>query len=221
MANQYSVLSKVVAEKEGEMVGIITPTPEKEGRLLGVRSPVKEFEPCEPVMDFIEPPTVVASPRRGTSGQEFGLPLGTMPTCVFLNVEDLKCFEVVEHQFEHWGIIFRNAIALHPTNPAFPPRSGNTVLMAAPKNGLLEISFLHPARFFSCYITSSQRTILSAYDSEEKLLVRTEMPMANLAGSGSEIPPNIQLSLSTPNIYRVSLYSFDGHLTIDDLSFGF
>uniref|UniRef100_A0ACD5GXR6 Uncharacterized protein n=1 Tax=Desertifilum tharense IPPAS B-1220 TaxID=1781255 RepID=A0ACD5GXR6_9CYAN len=41
-----------------------------------------------------------------------------------MDLENLKCFEVVAHQFEERGVIFTNAIALQPSNPAFPPILG-------------------------------------------------------------------------------------------------
>lgn len=138
-----------------------------------------------------------------------------------LNLENLKCFEVVELQFQELGIVFRNAIALHPSNPAFPAHSGSTVLLGAPKSGFLEIVFQKPACFVSGYITSSQRTILTAYDAENQSIAHTEMAGPNLAGSDSEILPNYQLSLCVPNISRVTFYAFDGQITVDDLSFDF
>ncbi len=138
-----------------------------------------------------------------------------------LDLEDLQCFEVIERQYQHWGVIFRNAMALQPSNPAFPPRSGTTLLLASPRTGFLEILFLQPVRFFSAYITSSQRTILTAYDQQDKPIAHTEMSGANLAGSNAIIPPNLKMSINVSNIYRVTFYAFDGQLTIDDISFSF
>lgn len=179
---------------------------------------VKEVEIRPLALDFIEAQAFMASSYKCLSESEY-LPL--KKKTIRLNLEDLKCFEVIERQYQHWGVTFRNAIALHPSNPAFPPRSGNTVLLAAPKMGVMEVFFQHPARFFSAYITSSQRTILTAYDKDDTILARTEMPGQNLAGSNSCIAPNQQLSLSVPNIVRVTFYAYDGQLTVDDLSFGF
>lgn len=180
----------------------------------------KEFEIKLNSTDFIETQTFMASPYQTLT--ESPLNLATKKrNSIRLNLEDLKCFEVIERQYQHCGIILRNAIALHPSNPAFPPHSGSTVLLAAPKGGFMEILFQQPARFFSAYITSSQRTILTAYDQDDQVIARTEMRSPNLAGSDSSISPNHQLSVNVPNIARVSFYAFDGQLTIDDLSFGF
>jgi hypothetical protein len=180
---------------------------------------ISDFGASAPTIEFVDASTVVASPSVEPPSADSGLPLNK-PTCVRLNMEDLKCFDVVERQFQQWGLTFRNAIALHPSNPAFPPRSGTTVLMGAPKNGLIEISFQSPVRFVSGFVTSSQRTILSAYDQQNQLLARAELTEPNLAGTDSKIPPNTQLSVTVPNIYRITFYAFDGCLTVDDLSFG-
>ncbi|NEO99462.1 MAG: hypothetical protein F6K58_12435 [Symploca sp. SIO2E9] len=143
------------------------------------------------------------------------------PFSIHLNLENLKCFEVVEHQFEQYGITIKNAIALQPSNPAYPPRYGTNVLMCAPKSGWLEVIFSQPICGFCCHVTSSQRTILSAYDHQSKLLSSASIEGPNLAGTNSEIPANAQLSVEAPHIYRITLNSFDGQLTVTDLSFEF
>ncbi|MBE9127539.1 hypothetical protein IQ257_20760 [Coleofasciculus sp. LEGE 07092] len=169
--------------------------------------------------DFVEPQATIASPDRGVT--EFDSNLLVIRHCsVSVNLEDLNCFEVVEHQFCQYGITFKNAIALHPSNPAYPPRSGCTVLMAAPKNGWLEAIFLQPVGRFRCYVTSSQRTIMSAYDHQDRLIGKsTSEP--NLAGSDSEFSPNAPLKIDAPNISRITFYAFNGQLTLADLSFEF
>ncbi len=143
----------------------------------------------------------------------------TVPTCIYLNLEDLKCFEVVERQYEQWGVIFDNCLAIHPSNPAFPARSGVVVLMGAPKNGLLEATFLRPVHFVSAYVTSSQRLVFSAYDRDRQLLDQTVLPGANLANSDSAISPNTLLSLSANEIHYVTFCAFDGQFTVDDFGF--
>ena len=174
----------------------------------------------ESITDFLKPQTVIASPCWGAVEFDSNL-LVIRPSSICLNLEDLKCFEVVEHQFHHYGITFKNAIALQPSNPAYPPRTGITVLMGAPKSGWLEATFSHPVSMFCCYVTSSQRTVLSAYDYQEKLLVRSSITAPNLAGSDSQILPNAELRVESPNISRITFYAFDGQLTVADPSFGF
>lgn len=169
-------------------------------------------------IDEIDAPTFFASPSRGQTTSESDL-LVSVPGYVYLNLEDLKCFEVVDRQFQRWGAIFHNCIAIHPSNPAFPARSGATVLMGAPKTGWLEATFLHPVCFVKAFVTSSQRLVLSAYDRDNQRLTQVEMPGPNLAGSDSQIPPNTPLSIKAPNIYRITFSAFDGQFTVDDLSF--
>ncbi len=180
----------------------------------------RNSEACEPTTNSIEPQPIIASPCWSAVDCDSHLVL-TKPTRVHLNLEDLKCFEVVERQFHHYGISFRNAIALQPSNPAYPPRSSATLLMGAPKSGWLEVIFSQPVSMFCSYITSSQRTIVSAYDSEDNLLSRASITESNLADSDSQIPPNAQLQIQTPNISHITFYAFDGQLTVTDLSFSF
>ncbi len=181
---------------------------------------VRDSQALEPTTDAMEPQAVVAYPCTGTAECNCNL-LVKRPSSVYLNLEDLKCFEVVEHQFHHYGIILRNAIALQPSNPAYPPRSGTTVLMGAPRSGWLEATFSQAICKFCCYVTCSQRTILSAYDHQDKLLVHSSIAGPNLAGSDSELPPNALLEIEAPNIARITFNAFDGQLTLADLSFDF
>ncbi len=136
-----------------------------------------------------------------------------------LDLDDLQCFEVVEAQFQHWGVTFGNAIAIHPSNPSFPTRSGKTVLMAAPKSGFLEMTFDSPVTAVEAFVTGSRRTVLSAYDREGKILASAELSESNLANTESSVPPNAPLKVEADNIDRVTFYAFDGQLTIDDPSF--
>ncbi len=139
--------------------------------------------------------------------------------CILLHLENLKCFEVVEHQYESKGVIFDNCIAIEPSNPAFPPHSGAVVLMGSPKSGLLEASFVRPVNFISAFVTSSQRLVLSAYDQSRQLLNQAVLPSGNLANSEEGVAPNTLLSISANNIHYVSFCAFDGQFTVDDFSF--
>jgi len=161
---------------------------------------------------------IVASAKR--SQPEAGIDNTTdVQTCICLNLEDLKCFEVVEHQYEHWGVIFHNSVAIQPSNPAFLTNSGLTVLMGAPKNGLLEATFLRPVSQVRACVTSSQRLVMSAYDRDRQLLTQSILPSANLANSDSALPPNTSLSVTNQNIYSVSFCAFDGQFTLSEFCF--
>jgi len=78
--------------------------------------------------DLKEPQALIASPDWDVAEFDSNLVV-IRPSSVCLNLEDLKCFEVVDRQFHHYGLTFENAIALQPSNPAYPPRTGTSVLM--------------------------------------------------------------------------------------------
>lgn len=139
-------------------------------------------------------------------------------TCVRLDWEDLQCFEVVRRQFEQLGVIFTNAVALRPSNSAYPAYSGTMVVMGAPKDGWLEATFLQPVRFVSGFVTSSRRAVMTAFDSCNRPIAQVEHP-DNLADRGSAAP-NTCLSVAGTDIRRVTFQVFNGHLTLDDFCFG-
>ncbi len=136
-----------------------------------------------------------------------------------LNLETLAPFEVIHRQFETLGITFNNAIALKPSNPAFPTYSGQMLLLAAPDNGCIEMTFTQPVSYVSGRVTSSRPTIFTAYNSLGQELVRKKLPSANLAGSDAPIPPNELLFVEARNIHKVTFYAFDGQLTLSAISF--
>lgn len=170
--------------------------------------------------DWIATHGLIANTVRNAAAQDCDL-TESHPPCIRLNLESLRPFETVDHQFRAWGITLSNAIALDPSNHAFPPRSGRIVLMGAPKSGWFEIIFHRPARFCNLYVTSSQRAILCAYDRQGQLLDQDELRNANLAQTNSPSAPNARLQVYGPEIARVTLYAFDGQMTIDDPSYGF
>lgn len=170
----------------------------------------------------------IATPDRGTRSRSVGAPQSgwekcsvKKPTYIRIALEDLKCFEVVENQFAHWGITFNNTIAIQPSNPAFVNQPGMTVLMGAPQHGMIEIFFESPVIFVSGLVTSSRRAILAARDREGNLLDQVQLAGPNLVGSNSSIAPSTPLSISATNIYQVTFYAFDGQLIVDDLTFSF
>jgi len=198
---------------------------DREGFMVDTKSlqseMVAEFEtPCRSV-DLNGKDTVVATPDRSVGGSESRMP-AVPPHCVRIALQELKCFEVVEHQFGHWGLTFTNAVAIQPSNPAFlTEAAGTTILMGAPKSGLIEVSFKSPVRFVSGLVTSSRRTVLSACDIDGIQIAQDEMPAPNLVGSNSPIDPSTELRVKAPNISRITFYAFDGQLVVHDLIFGF
>lgn len=138
--------------------------------------------------------------------------------CVCLNLETLKCFEVVEHQYEEFGVIFNNCIAIQPSNPAFPTDNA-VVLMGAPKGGFLEVAFTRPVNIVKALVTSSQRLLLSAYNRERKIVAQAVLPVGNLANSDSTLLPNALMSVKASQIYSITFCAFDGQFTVDNFSF--
>ncbi|MEP0870951.1 hypothetical protein NDA01_14175 [Trichocoleus desertorum AS-A10] len=176
-----------------------------------------DLEATPLVSELLDRPPVAASlPIQPWSESSLAV---ARPWQVQLDLGNLACFEVVNHQFQHQGVIFDNAIALWPSNPAFPPRSGTTVLMGAPKTGLIEAKFLHPVSSVSGFVTSPRCTVLSAYDHNDQLIAVAELTEGNLANSNSSLPANAELFLTASNIYRVVFSTFGSHLTLDDISF--
>jgi hypothetical protein len=137
---------------------------------------------------------------------------------IAINIENLKCYELVHQQFQDLGVIFNNAIALEPSNHAYRPQQGTMILMSAPQNGWIEVNFTQPVRFFSCYVTSQGRTTLSAYDTQNQIITSVETLGANLAHHETTISPNTFLSVTVANISRITLDCLEGLLTISELS---
>lgn len=179
-----------------------------------------EFESGECGHNLRVARAVGASPRTTRREMESRL-MTSAPKPIHISLEELKSFETVEHQFQNLGIKFTNTIAIEPSNPAFGAAVGVKVLMGAPKSGLIEVSFTNPVKWVSAKVTSSRRTILSAYDRQGTEISRDEMPSPNLAGFNSPIPPNTPLKVQADAISKASFYAFDGQLIIVDLSFGF
>lgn len=141
--------------------------------------------------------------------------------CPILNFDNLKPFEIVVDQYEQLGVTFNNAIAILPSNPAFPANSGLIVLMGSPKNGFLEATFSLSVHFVSAVVTSSQQLTLIAYDQYGQILSQSMLPAANIAAPYATIPPNQLLSVEAQDIRSVCFLAADGQFVIDDFRFCF
>ncbi len=173
--------------------------------------------PQDPFTNVALGHTVALEPNAFAKRMNSSVASPAAPTCIKLGLEALNCFEVVDRQFQQWGILFTNAIALQPSNPAFPPHSGTKVLISGPRSGWIEATFTSPVYHISGYLTSSRNTVISAYDAEGNLLAQTGIAEGNLAGSNSPIAPNQYLAVQASNIYRITVYAFDGQFSLDDL----
>lgn len=172
----------------------------------------------------IQPICQLAEPFAFRAGLDIKTESGSIISTargVRLDLEDLPSFAVVDQQYAPWGVLFSNAVAICPSNPAYPPRSGVMVLLGAPQDGWLEATFLQPVQYVSSFITSSRWTVMRAFNSRNQLVAETES-LAALNHSHAYEPAkmtNLRLSLNAANICRITLHSFNGHLTVDDFCF--
>lgn len=172
----------------------------------------------QPICQFVEPFGFYASGLnvKTESGAIVSTSVG-----VRLDLEDLPSFAVVDRQYAPWGVLFNNAVAICPSNPAYPPRSGMMVMLGAPQNGWLEATFLQPVQYVGGFITSSRCTVMRAFDSQNELVAETETASLNQFDRYDQLSTmaNLRLSLNASNICRITLHSFNGHLTVDDFCF--
>lgn len=141
-----------------------------------------------------------------------------------LPIDSLRTFDVVVDQFADLGVLFENTVVLQPSNAAYEPTSGKMVLMAAPQNGWIEITFTLPITHFSCVLTSSQHSTLQAFDYEGKVVCEVETEKSagdNVDPLFGGPPPNLPVVLQADNIHRVLLTTLDGQLVIHNVQFGF
>jgi hypothetical protein len=141
--------------------------------------------------------------------------------CTLLNFDNLKPFEILVNQYQSSGVTFTNAIAILPSNPAFPANSGLMVLMGSPKNGFLEATFSLSVHFVSAVVTSSQQLTMIAYDQYGQILNQSMLPAANIVAPDATISPNQLLSVEAKDIRSVSFLAADGQFVIDDFRFCF
>ena len=161
----------------------------------------------------------IVFPQRTGSQVETAPPPATSP--IQLELESLNCFETVEYQFQAWGVIFRNAIAIQPSNPAFVTEPEQIVLMSAPDSGFLEISFQHPIQSIAARVTSSRPTVLSAFNNQNQEIARTQMTTPEATEVIASVLSPTVLEIHQPDIYQVTFCTFDGQLIIDELQLQF
>jgi len=161
------------------------------------------------------------APPAPTIDSRVNLALGASPTYIRLNLETLQSFEVVDRQFQNLGVTFFNTIALQPSNPVYASRAGSMVLMGAPKSGWLEVTFLRPVHQVSSVVTSSRSITMVAYDINHQQVAQTKSSTTALSGDRLPILSNVHLSLQGKDIRRVTLYTFDSQLTLDEFNFSF
>lgn len=180
-------------------------------------SPLNQpYDRSVPAVDSVSSAHCTEAHLQSTPGMTDNLALES------LDLSGLQNFEVVGNQYREKGIQFSNVIALQPSNPAFPSRTSPTILLAGPKGGMMDLTFLTPTCAVIGYVTSASVTVMTAFDGEGNILGKAETLGRNLADEDSSYPPNTELAVmtKTPMIHRIRLRCGGGTLTLSDLRFG-
>ncbi len=180
--------------------------------------PVEEFTALrEIVPSCADPGTPLADVATERPSQK---PTLSCEAFVVLDFEDLADLKPIGRHFESQGVTFAEAVVLRPSNPAFPPHSGYTTLLGPRESQRpIEAVFLRAVSFVGAWVTASRPVVLSAYDSQGKLLAKALLPQANLGRSDSALTPNYFLSLQVPGIHRATFVCNDGNVVLDDFTF--
>jgi hypothetical protein len=93
--------------------------------------------------------------------------------------------------------------------------------MSGPNSGFLEIYFQHPLQLIEARVTSSQPTILSAFNGNDQEVACTHTPTPEPTAVGVSVLPPTLLQIKTPGIHKVTFSTFDGQLIIDYLKLYF
>ncbi|MEM9213758.1 MAG: hypothetical protein AAGD25_05365 [Cyanobacteria bacterium P01_F01_bin.150] len=134
----------------------------------------------------------------------------------------LDNFEAVENQYKKQGVCFQNAIAIHPSNPAFPPLRDNTIILGGPKSGTIDINFTPPIYAVTGHVTSSGITVMVAFDDQGQIVGTDDTLGRNLADENSGYPPHACLSIQTLDkqpIHHIRLRCGGGQLSLSDFGF--
>ena len=137
-------------------------------------------------------------------------------------LQRLQNFEMVTEQYRHQGVVFKNAVAIQPSNPAFPARTGQSILLGAPTGGVIELLFIEPVRHIVGYVTSSRLTMMTAFGLNDDIVGQAETLGGNLAGDKSAVaPPHACLALQADHdqIHRVLFRCSGGQVALTELSF--
>ena len=158
------------------------------------------------------------------------------PIAMCIALGTLKNFEIVTDQYQRDGILFENAIAIHPSNPAFPTRPAQILLVGGPKAGVIDILFREPVYEVEGYVTSSTATVLPSFGAHGEVISRSETLGNNLSGrKHTHHSANTRLAIGEtpmaamncrevsipwpqPSIHRVQFRSPGGQFTITDIN---
>lgn len=142
--------------------------------------------------------------------------------CVELDFEDLSAFEQVRDQYSNLGIRFAGAIALQPSNPAFPPHSGSVVLMPMSHGLTLSVYLSRCIQTIGAFVTGTRQVRLTAFDCHGKAIAQSDTGARQYVHEQRQtlVPLSQQkLELATARIARVEFAS-DSTFTLDDFFCG-
>lgn len=138
-----------------------------------------------------------------------------------LDFQDLTAFECVTEQYRHLGVYFSGAIALEPSNPAFPPKSTAFVLMPLGHEMMITVTFDTLASQIGAWVCGAGSVILTAFDSKGKILKQastTASPWLALSNQEQGAWPQHQLELKQHGIAKVMFHSSSPFI-VDNLFF--
>jgi len=141
---------------------------------------------------------------------------------VELDFEDLSAFEQVRDQYSGLGIKFAGAIALQPSNPAFPPRSGAMVLMPMTNGLCLDVYLYRTTQTVGAFVTGTKQVRLTAFDADGKVIAQSNTGARQYVQEQRQTVdplPQRKLELTAVGAIRVEFAS-DAPFTLDDFFCG-
>lgn len=125
-----------------------------------------------------------------------------------LNFATLTGFEVVREQFQAVGVRFEDAIAVHPSNPAFQTDSGQLALMPIAERTKITAQFQQPQRWVQAVLTGARQIRLTAYAGDVTVLTQsTQQEQAQLGYATPIALPQQSLELVSNRITKVTFDS--------------
>ncbi|NET30503.1 MAG: hypothetical protein F6K19_00620 [Cyanothece sp. SIO1E1] len=153
------------------------------------------------------------------------LALPTLPPpleLIKLNFQDLKVLEPVCEQYDQWGVRFKDAIALQPSNPAFRANMEPLVIMPSTPQSSLKAYFEQTQGKVGALVQGARRITLTAFDREGKQLdqasTSTPQYITPRLKQGKELPKT-RLYLEDWHIAKV-IFQSDAPFTIENFCFG-
>ncbi len=140
---------------------------------------------------------------------------------VQISFEALSAFDRVTTQFESLGVRFHNAIALKPSNPAFPQDTDACVLLPTQNNSSLALDFVQPMTWIEVSVSSVQAVRLRGFDASDEVLTEAgdAYDYCNLGAHPNHELPQQQLRIAAAGLSKVVIES-DTPLTLNEISFG-